>query len=119
MFISFGRGLCGNFAKACEMEWLETNGTGSYAMGTACGANTRRYHNLFTVALKPPLERVQMVTRVEETAGLQGKRFDLACQAYPDRVHPAGQLHLENFRLDPFPVWTYSFFDVRLEKTFF
>ncbi|MBC7793020.1 MAG: glycogen debranching enzyme N-terminal domain-containing protein, partial [Clostridia bacterium] len=32
-----------DFDRSSRMEWLETNGTGAFAMGTVSGANTRRY----------------------------------------------------------------------------
>jgi predicted glycogen debranching enzyme len=117
--ISFGRGICGNFADSSGREWLETNGLGGYAMGTVSGGNTRRYHGLLSVALKPPVRRFQLVNRLEESIALNGERHGLSCQSYPGAVYPPGFRHIERFRLDPFPVWTFSIGDVRLEKTFF
>ncbi len=32
----------GDLSRLLRLEWLETNGLGSYAMGTVAGANTRR-----------------------------------------------------------------------------
>jgi hypothetical protein len=37
-----------------QHEWLETDGLGGFAMGTAGGIRTRRYHGLLTVARRPP-----------------------------------------------------------------
>jgi len=47
-------------------EWLLTNGLGGYAMGTALGANTRRYHGLLVAATKPPLGRILALHSVIE-----------------------------------------------------
>lgn len=44
--------------KLLEREWLLTNGTGGYSMGTALGCNTRRYHGLLVAAAHPPVGRV-------------------------------------------------------------
>ena len=55
-----------NLADASKTEWLETNGTGAFAMGTAAGVNTRRYHALLVASLKPPVERYVLLSRVEE-----------------------------------------------------
>ena len=44
--------------RALRTEWLLTNGLGGYAMGTALGVNTRRYHGLLVAATKPPVGRV-------------------------------------------------------------
>ena len=47
-----------------EREWLLTNGTGSYSMGTALGCNTRRYHGLLVAASHPPVGRVLALNQV-------------------------------------------------------
>jgi predicted glycogen debranching enzyme len=117
--ISFGRGICGNFAESSEREWLETNGRGGYAMGAVCGANTRRYHALLTVPRRPPTGRFQTVNRVEESVFAGDSRHEISCQTYPGVIYPQGFKYLERFRLDPFPVWTYAFAGARLEKSFF
>ncbi|HRY28617.1 MAG TPA: amylo-alpha-1,6-glucosidase [Elusimicrobiota bacterium] len=117
--IAFGRGICGRLSESGEKEWLETNGRGGYAMGTVAGCNTRRYHGLLTVPLRPPVQRFQVLNRLEESVFINNTRYPLSCQAYPGVVHPHGYHYLERFRLDPFPVWTYTVSNVRLEKTFF
>jgi predicted glycogen debranching enzyme len=114
-----GPDVCRNFDEASGREWLETNGRGSYGMGAVAACDTRRYHGLLTVARRPPLERVQMVNRLEETVFHDGARVDLSAQQYPGVLHPPGGDRLESFRLDPFPVWTYAWEKSRLEKTFF
>jgi glycogen debranching enzyme len=78
--VSLGRAVCGTYAEASEREWLETNGRGGYAMGPVSGGATRRYHGLLTVARRPPLDRFQLVNRVEETVIRGGSRVDLSCQ---------------------------------------
>ncbi|MEM6854183.1 MAG: amylo-alpha-1,6-glucosidase [Planctomycetota bacterium] len=45
-------------------EWLLTNGTGGYSMGTALGCNTRRYHGLLVAATNPPVGRVVALNQV-------------------------------------------------------
>jgi len=50
-----------------EREWLCTNGTGAYAMGTAAGCNTRRYHGLFVAAQNPPVGRIVALNQMLET----------------------------------------------------
>ncbi|MEM9020960.1 MAG: amylo-alpha-1,6-glucosidase [Planctomycetota bacterium] len=47
-------------------EWLLTNGRGGFAMGTALGANTRRYHGLLIAAVSPPVGRVVVLHNVFE-----------------------------------------------------
>ncbi|NMP24136.1 amylo-alpha-1,6-glucosidase [Sulfobacillus harzensis] len=45
-------------------EWLLTNGTGSYAMGSIDRRPHRRYHSLYTQALHPPRDRRVILTAV-------------------------------------------------------
>ena len=51
--IRAGRDACGDLARAESLEWLVTNGIGSYASGTVAGVRTRRYHGLLVAALAP------------------------------------------------------------------
>ena len=50
-----------------DREWLVTNGLGGYAMGSVCGATTRSYHGLLVAAVRPPVDRAVLVTKVDET----------------------------------------------------
>lgn len=49
-----------------EREWLLTNGVGGFAMGTALGINTRRYHGLLVAATQPPVGRVVVLNQLFE-----------------------------------------------------
>src|SRR5436190_8340628 len=104
---------------AISREWLETNGIGGYASGTVSGANTRRYHGLLVAATKPPLGRAVLLSKLEETAVIDGERFELSANQYPGIVHPQGFTFLKNFRLDPFPVWTFHAGGIEIEKKAF
>lgn len=59
-------------ANALAGEWLISNGLGGFAAGTVAQANTRRYHGLLVAALRPPLERIVMVSKVDATDVLAG-----------------------------------------------
>jgi predicted glycogen debranching enzyme len=115
----FGRHILNQIETGITKEWIETNGLGSYAMGTVMGANTRKFHALFTLTSDPAMKRSVMVNRVEESILVNGRRFDLSCQEYPGNISPRGYLQLESFSYDPFPQWTYSVENLKLEKTFF
>jgi len=55
-----------NSADLLEREWLLTPGTGGFAMGTALGVNTRRYHGLLIAATTPPVGRVVVLNQLFE-----------------------------------------------------
>jgi predicted glycogen debranching enzyme len=117
--ISFDKSVCTDLQAGLTREWLETNGLGGFACGTLAGANTRRYHGLLTAALKPPGERKLLLSKLEETLIIGQRRIDLSTNEYAGAIHPEGYLLLSNFRLDPFPIWTFEVEGVRLEKTIF
>src|ERR1017187_1830210 len=85
-------------------EWLETNGLGGYASSTKCGMNTRRYHGLLVAATKPPVGRMVLLSKLEETLTVDGKSYQLSVNQYPGAVHPRGDVYLKQFRLDPFQI---------------
>jgi predicted glycogen debranching enzyme len=117
--IRIGREVCGRLEQALDLEWLETNGLGGFASSTITGANTRRYHGLLVAATKPPVGRVVMLSKFEETLTVNGRRYDLSVNNYPGVVHPRGHEWLREFRLDPFPVAVYEAGGVTMEKRVF
>src|SRR5882724_11808800 len=100
-------------------EWLETNGLGGFSSSTIVGLNTRRYHGLLTAATKPPVGRMVMLSKLEETLVMDGRRYELSANQYPGAIHPQGFNYQTGFRLDPFPVFTYEVEALRLEKSMF
>ena len=100
-------------------EWLETNGLGGFASSTITGLNTRRYHGLLTAATKPPVGRIVMLSKLEETLNINGRRYELSSNQYPGAIYPEGFLYQSDFRLDPFPIFTYEVEGVRIEKSVF
>jgi predicted glycogen debranching enzyme len=117
--IQFGQEICGNLESALTREWLETNGLGGFASSTIVGLNTRRYHGLLTAATKPPVGRLVLLSKLEETLILDGRPYGLSANRYPGVVHPQGHQYLKRFRLDPFPVFTYVIDGLELEKSVF
>ncbi|MFQ6097729.1 MAG: amylo-alpha-1,6-glucosidase [Armatimonadota bacterium] len=117
--IRFGAAVCHDLARALRKEWLETNGLGGYASSTIAGANTRRYHGLLVAATEPPVGRMALLSKFEESLLRDGPLADLGCNLYPGAVYPEGYRHLAEFRLDPFPTFTYLADDVCLVKRVF
>ena len=117
--IQFKQETCGDLEAALRREWLETNGLGGFASSTIIGLNTRRYHGLLVAATKPPVGRLVLLSKLEETLLIDGQPFDLSANRYPGVVHPQGFRYLSRFRLDPFPVFTYEVEGVEIEKTIF
>ncbi len=115
--IEFGEGFCRDLKEATAREWLETNGLGGFASSTVAGLNTRRYHGLLVAATRPPVGRTALLSKLEETLVVGGRRHELSANQYPGVVHPQGYRLMNRFRLDPFPVFTYLIEDFELEKS--
>jgi predicted glycogen debranching enzyme len=114
--IEFGEDICRDLREATAREWLETNGLGGFASSTVAGINTRRYHGLLVAATRPPVGRTVMLSKLEETLVVAGRRYELSANQYPGAVHPQGHTLMSRFRLDPFPVFTYRVEGFELEK---
>ncbi len=96
------------FEAAAGREWLSANGIGSFGSGTVAGAATRRYHALLVAALRPPLGRMTLFSKVDETLTVLDSRFDLSANCYPnDVVYPDGWKYVASFSPWPVPTWTY------------
>src|SRR5919108_5228813 len=117
--IELDRESCRNLNVALTREWLETNGIGGFSSSTITGLNTRRYHGLLTAATKPPVGRLLLLSKLEETLILDGQRFELSANQYPGVIHPQGYRYLKRFRLDPFPIFTYAVGEIEIEKSVF
>src|SRR5215469_1446280 len=116
--IALGRDVLSSFAETTQREWLVTNGIGGFAAGTLCLMNTRRYHGLLFAALRPPVDRVALVAKLDVTARYGGARVPLATSEFADgTIAPRGFSQLESFRLEGLiPVWTWLIADARVEQ---
>jgi predicted glycogen debranching enzyme len=116
--VQFGRSICGDLPEAERREWLVTNGLGGFASGTIAGTLTRRYHGLLIAALRPPLARALLVTKIDEIVHYRGMAYELAVNRWnDDYLAPRGFTLIERFHLDgTTPVWHYALADALLEK---
>jgi predicted glycogen debranching enzyme len=117
--IEFDQESCRDLKVALTREWLETNGIGGFSSSTIAGLNTRRYHGLLTAATKPPVGRFVLLSKLEETLLIDGRRYELSSNQYPGVIHPQGFNYQTSFRFDPFPRFIYEIEGVRLEKSVF
>ncbi|MEM6254574.1 MAG: amylo-alpha-1,6-glucosidase [Cyanobacteria bacterium P01_D01_bin.156] len=118
MVVQFGREICGELDSASQREWLVTNGIGGYACGSISGILNRHYHGLLVAALKPPLARTLLFTKLDESVDYVGKSWPLFSNRWSDgTITPKGYQFIEQFCLDgAIPVWTFACGDALLEK---
>lgn len=104
------------YDQGSKLEWLVSNGLGGYASSTMVGANTRSYHGLLVASMRPPVDRMLLLSSLDEEVG----PHMLACHQYPGVVHPQGFKYLKEFRLDPFPHFSFLLpGGIEVEKTVF
>ncbi len=88
-------------------EWLEADGRGGFASGTAGLIRTRRYHALLLA--QTAAGRFVLVNGLEVWAQTPGGRFALSSQDYlPDTRYPDGQWHLTRVGFQPWPFWCFT-----------
>ena len=111
----------------CELaqtEWLLVDGLGGYAMGTALGLNTRRYHGWLISATHPPLARIMGLNTCLERITIRPDTPDEAsCEIStfefePRVLSPRGYQYLVKFEkaLDECR-WTYRIDDMTIVRT--
>ncbi len=89
-----------------DAEWLEADGAGGLASGTARLVRTRRCHALLLA--QTPAGRFVLVNGIEAWVVTASARFPLGAQAYlPDVIFPPGRDHLAGFDAAPRPRWRF------------
>ena len=63
--------------EALGKEWIITNGIGGYASSTIIGANTRKYHGLLVAPLIPPARRTLILSKIDESLELDGRKYEI------------------------------------------
>jgi len=116
--VRLGPQVCGDLAAASSREWLVADGLGGFAMGTAGGLRTRRYHGLLVVATRPPGGRMLGLASLDPVLRVGDKRIRLAVHEWSGGVvDPLGNALLSAFDLeDGVPRWRWEVGDVVLER---
>lgn len=95
-----------------NQEWLEADGLGGFACGTATGVRTRRYHALLLSATTPPTGRMVLVNGFDAWVETAGRTFYLSSQCYaPGVIGGAGAKSIESFHWEPWPTWVFRLAD--------
>lgn len=77
-FVYAGREILGDLCSAEAREVLLTNGIGGYGSFTLANSLTRSYHGLLVAALRPPLDRTLLLTKLNETVLYHRKSYHLS-----------------------------------------
>jgi len=96
-------------------EWLITNGIGGYASSTILGINTRKYHGLLVAALTPPARRHVVLSKLDESIEIEGKKYNLYSNMCKNYISD-GYKYLESFEREYVPVFTYKVGSIKISK---
>ena len=98
-------------------EWVITNGIGGFASSTDKGGmNARRYHGLLIAPLTPPNNRTLILSKIDESIEINGKKYDL----YTNKVNGEigkGDKYQINFEKSIIPIYSYKVKNVIIQKT--
>jgi len=120
--MNFDKSVVSDFEAARAMEWIEANGLGGYASSTVSGAHSRKYHGLLVAAQHPPVGRIVLLSKLDETIVVgqpsgTSVRYELSANQYPGVIHPTGYTFLEEFRRDLFPEFYFNCDGIRIKKS--
>ena len=98
-------------------EWLITNGIGGFAASTDKGGmNTRRYHGLLIAALQPPHLRTMILSKVDESIDVNGKKYQLFTNDSNGTLSN-GYKYQKDFQKEIVPIYSFAVDGVRIQKT--
>lgn len=108
---------CQNLKNALGKEWLETNGLGGFASSSIIGANVRKHSGWLVASLRPPVERVVLLSKIEDRVVVNGHDVHLSANIYPGTVFPHGFNIQTEFRLRPWPAFRYVSHEFAVERS--
>ena len=116
-FLKFNKSELVNLSYSLKREILLANKTGSFCSTSIVTCNTRRYHGLLAV----PVDRFNgyrhlLLSSLDESLTLRGKRFNLGIRCYGDVYDPRGHKYIVDFDADPVPVVTYKIGEIVFRK---
>jgi len=114
-----GPGLLSDLEGAMQLEWLVTNGLGSYASSTVASINTRKYHGLLISAFNPPVDRHVLLSKIDEEIRIGSESYPLGSNEFVGNLFPDGFKRLRGFGLHPFPTFRYEAGGIYLKKEIF
>ena len=116
-FLKFNKSELVNLSYSLRREIILANKTGACCNTSIVTCNTRRYHGLLAV----PVEqfggyRHVLLSSLDESLTLRGKRFNLGIHCYGEVYEPRGHKYIVDFDADPVPCVTYKIGEIVFRK---
>ena len=117
-FLKFNKAELVNLGYSLKREIILVNKTGACCSSSIVTCNTRRYHGLLGV----PVDRFGgdkyiLLSSLDESVILRGKRFNLGIHCYGDIYDPRGHKYIVDFDADPVPQITYKIGEIIFRKS--
>ena len=104
-----------NLEQGLDREWIITNGIGGYSASSIIGANNRKYHGLLIAALTPPARRFLILSKVDESLEIRGRKYNLYTNVGKEFISK-GYEYQETFEKDYITTFTYKIGKVEITK---
>ncbi len=116
-FLKFNKSELVNLSYSLKREIILASKSGAYCNTSIVTCNTRRYHGLLAVPVdKFGGYRHLLLSSLDETLILRGKRFNLGIHCYGDIYEPRGHKYIVDFDADPVPSITYKIGEIVFRK---
>ena len=116
-FLKFNKSELVNLSYSLGREIILASKTGACCNTSIVTCNTRRYHGLLAVPVAGfGGYRYMMLSSLDESLTLRGKRFNLGIHCYGDIYEPRGHKYIVDFDADPVPKITYKIGEMVLTK---
>ena len=117
-FLKFNKSELVNLSYSLKREILGSNKTGAYCNTSIIGCNTRRYHGLLAVTLdRFGGDKFLLLSGLDETLIINGKRFNLGIHCYGDIYEPRGHKYIVDFSANPVPQITFKVGEAMFRKS--
>ena len=119
-FLKFNKSELVNLSYSLKREIICANKTGAYCNTSIVTCNTRRYHGLLAVPIDAfGGKKHLLLSSLDESLILNGKRFNLGIHCYGSVYEPRGHKYIIDFEADPVPKITYRVGEITFTKSIF
>ncbi len=117
-FLKFNKSELVNLSYSLKREIICATKTGAYCNTSIVTCNTRRYHGLLAVPIDAfGGKKHLLLSSLDESLILNGKRFNLGIHCYGSVYEPRGHKYIIDFEADPVPKITYRVGEIVFTKS--
>lgn len=112
----FDKDIFNDFNKGDSRCFAMPNGLGGYTSQSIINSAHRKHYGYLVASLKPPVDRMMILTRINEEVKIGNIHYDLEAQKFGDGSVKEGQKYLEEFVYNYIPTYFYNVNGVLIKK---